>query len=119
MFVRVRDFGVAHAALFPETSSGAQAFARVTAALAAIDQKQKDHMLGLAEARRVKKATRLFLESAATRQKDLERFGLPPTFLADFQARVDQLQQASEVRISSRTVRSRAQPGTRRRWPKG
>lgn len=155
MFIRVRDFGAGHAALFPDGSKGREAFARVAAALTTIDDRQKDHMLGLAEARRVKKATRdavytcmktiataarrvtkgepselkfvlprkrrvsaelsaarLFLESAAARKQDFERFALPPNFLPEFQARVDELQQASELRISSRTVRSRAQAGT-------
>ena len=41
MFVRVRDFGAAHAALFPEASKGGQAFARVLAAVAALDEQQK------------------------------------------------------------------------------
>ena len=58
MFVRVRDFGVAQAALFPEASKGSQAFARVLAAVAALDEQQKAHLLGLAEARRIKAATR-------------------------------------------------------------
>jgi hypothetical protein len=52
MFVRVRDFGVAHAALFPETSKGGPAFARVWAPAAAVDEHQKDHLLGQAEATR-------------------------------------------------------------------
>ena len=58
MFVRVRDFGVANAALFPEASKGGQAFARVLAAVAALDEQQQAHLLGLAEARRIKAATR-------------------------------------------------------------
>lgn len=58
MFVRVRDFGAAHAALFPEASKGGQAFARVLAAVAALDEQQQAHLLGLAEARRIKAATR-------------------------------------------------------------
>ena len=36
MFVRVRDFGVVHAALFPEASKGGQAFARVSKAVAEV-----------------------------------------------------------------------------------
>ena len=58
MFVRVRDFGAAHAALFPESSKGGQAFARVSSAVAEIDEHMKNHVLGRAEARRVKAATR-------------------------------------------------------------
>ena len=58
MFVRVRDFGTAHAALFPQATTGGKAFARVLAAAAAIDENLKDHVLGKAEARRVKATTR-------------------------------------------------------------
>ncbi|MGE0811724.1 MAG: hypothetical protein AB7O28_15780 [Vicinamibacterales bacterium] len=58
MFVRVRDFGTAHAALFPEATKGGQAFARVVAAVAAIDEHAKNHVIGRAEARRVKTETR-------------------------------------------------------------
>jgi len=58
MFVRVRDFGLVHAALFPEASKGGQAFARVSSAVAEIDEHMKDHVLGRAEARKVKAATR-------------------------------------------------------------
>lgn len=154
MFVRVRDFGVAQAALFPEASKGKQAFARVLAAVAALEEQQKAHLLGLAEARRIKAATRdavfdymktiaaaarritqqdpaeslfvlprkrrlgaelasarTFLQAAALRQREFEAFGLPSTFIADFQALVDQLQQAADVRLSSRTVRRKAQAG--------
>ena len=58
MFVRVRDFGTAHAALVPEGSKGGQALARVTSAVAEIEERLKNHVLGRAEARRVKAATR-------------------------------------------------------------
>jgi hypothetical protein len=51
VFVRVRDFGAAHAALFPEATTGGQAFARVVAATAGIEQRLTDHVLGRAEAR--------------------------------------------------------------------
>lgn len=154
MFVRVRDFGTAHAALFPEASKGGQAFARVLAAVAALDEQQQAHLLGLAEARRIKAATRdavvdymktiaaaarrftlqdpaespfvlpkkrrlgtelvtarRFMAAAAPRQKDFEDFGLPSTFLSDFKALVDQLQQATDVRLSSKTTRRKAQAG--------
>lgn len=160
MFVRVRDFGVAHAALFPEATKGSQAFARVLAAVAALDEQQKAHLLGLAEARRIKAATRdavfnymktmaaaarritqqepaespfvlprkrrlgaelasarAFMAAAASRQKEFEAFGLPATFIADFQMLVDQLQQAADVRLSSRTVRRKAQADIATRWP--
>ena len=50
MFVRVRDFGAAHAALFPEATTGGQAFARVLAATAAIEEHLKNPVLGKAEA---------------------------------------------------------------------
>lgn len=154
MFVRVRDFGMAHTALFPEASKGGQAFARVLAAVAAIDEHMKNHVLGRAEARRIKAATResvfeylkiiaaaarrltrpepgvspfllprrrrlstelatarAFLEEAATRQAEFEQFGLPPTFISDFRALVTQLQQAADVRLSSKTVRRKALAG--------
>lgn len=154
MFVRVRDFGTAHTALFPEFSKGGQAFARVSAAVAEIDEHMKNHVLGRAEARRVKAATRgavfgylktiamaarrvtrpepgvspfrlprrrslsaelatarAFIEEAATRQAEFEQFGLPPTFISDLRAMVHELQQAADVRISSKTVRRRALAG--------
>lgn len=154
MFVRVRDFGAAHQDLFPESSTGSQTFARVTAAVAAIDEYQKNHVLGLAEARRVKAATRAavfdymkaiaqaarrvtrpepgenpfrlprrrtlarelataraFIEEAAGRQDAFVRFGLPPGFISEFRALVDQLQQAVDVRLSSKTVRRHARAG--------
>lgn len=154
MFVRVRDFGAAHAALFPEASKGARAFARVVAAVGALDEQQEAHLLGLAEARRIKAATRdavfdymktiagaarrftlqdpaespfvlpkkrrvgtelvtarRFMAAAALRQKEFEDFGLPATFLSDFKALVDQLQQAADVRLSAKTTRRKAQAG--------
>lgn len=154
MFVRVRDFGAAHTALFPEASKGRQAVARVLAAVAELDEQQEAHLLGLAEARRIKTATRdavfdymktiaaaarritqqdpaaspfvlprkrrlgaeltsarLFMAAASARPKDFEEFGLPATFITDFKTLVDQLQQAADVRLNSRTVRRRAQAG--------
>lgn len=154
MFVRVRDFGTAHAALFPDATKGGQAFGRVLAAVTAIDEHMKNHVLGRAEARPIQEATReavfeylktiaaaarrvtlvesavspfrlpphrslaaelatarAFIEEAATRQAEFERFGLPPTFISDFRALVDRLQEAADVRISSKTVRRRAQAG--------
>jgi hypothetical protein len=56
MLVRVRDYGMLHKEAFPEAS--AQAFARVTAAVAAVDEHMKAQMLATAEAGRVKAATR-------------------------------------------------------------
>lgn len=154
MFVRVRDFGVANVVAFPEGSSGGQAFARVAAALTAIDEHQADHLRVQAEARRVKAATRdrvfacmktiaaaarrltrkepaespfvlprkrrlgaelaaanAFLEAAVPRRLEFERYGLPPTFMDDFRTSVQHLQQAVDVRLTSRTVRRRAQSG--------
>ncbi len=154
MFVRVRDFGVAHAALFPHATKGGQAFAQVLAAVAAVDEQQKAHLFGLAEARRIKAATRdavfdymktiaaaarritqqdraeslfvlprkrrigtelasarAFIMAASPRQVEFEAFGLPATFIADFTALVNQLQQAADVRLSSRTARRKAQAG--------
>ncbi|MEZ5292450.1 MAG: hypothetical protein R2745_15320 [Vicinamibacterales bacterium] len=154
MFVRVRDFGAAHATLFPEATKGGQAFARVVAAVAAIDKHAKNHVIGRAEARRIKTETReavfeslktiaaaarrvtrvepsvspfvlpphrslgaelatarAFMEAAATRQSEFEQFGLPSTFISDFRTAVDRLQQAADVRLSSKTVRRKAQAG--------
>lgn len=154
MFVRVRDFGVAHAALFPEGSKGGQGFARVKAATAAIEDGLKNHVLGKVEARRIKAATReslfeylktiaaaarrvtrvepsvspfrlpthrslagelatarAFMEEAVSRQAEFEQFGLPATFLSDFKTLVDRLQQAADVRLSSKTVRRKALAG--------
>ena len=151
MFVRARDFGTAHTALFPEFSKGGQAFARVSSSVAEIDEHMKNHVLGRAEARRVKAATRgavfeflktiakaarrvtrpepgvspfrlprrrslsaelatarAFIEEAATRQAEFEQFGLPPTFISDLRTMVHELQQAADVRISSKTVRRKA-----------
>jgi hypothetical protein len=58
MFVRARNFAAAHPGLFPPHSRIGQAFARVAAEVAAIESHGKDHVVGTAEARRVKAATR-------------------------------------------------------------
>ena len=58
MFVRVRDFGAEHASFFPEGTIGGQAFARVLAAAAKVEDQLKEHVLGQGEARRIKAATR-------------------------------------------------------------
>ncbi len=85
MFVRVRDFGVAHAALFPESSKGGQAFARVSAAVAEIDEHMKDHVLGRAEARKVKAATRgAVFEYLKTIAKAARRVTLPEPGVSPF-----------------------------------
>lgn len=58
MFVRVRDFGVAHQAAFPESSTGAQLFQKMSAAVAALDGHLKHRALGSAEARKTTPAAR-------------------------------------------------------------
>jgi hypothetical protein len=58
MFVRVRDFGASRTTMFPPASKAGQAFATVTSAVAAIDDHQKNHVVGQTEARRVKATTR-------------------------------------------------------------
>lgn len=156
MFVRVRDFGAARTALFPESSRSGQTFARVAAAVAAIEEHRKNHVVATAEARRVKAATRAavfdymktialaarrvtrpdvrespfrvprrrnlerelataraFIEEAEKRRGEFVGFGLPPTFIGDFRVLVDNLQQAVNVRLSSKTVRREASTGTR------
>jgi hypothetical protein len=54
---------------------------------------------------------RAFLEEAATRQQQFEQFGLPATFISDLRTMVNELQQAADVRISSKTVRRQALAG--------
>lgn len=58
MFVRVRDFGMAQKALFPESTRGAVMFARVAAAVAEVEEHLKSHVVGAGNARRVKASTR-------------------------------------------------------------
>jgi hypothetical protein len=58
MLVRVRDFGAAHGALFPESSPGGERFAQVATAVAAVEQHLKALALGSASARGVKASTR-------------------------------------------------------------
>ena len=154
MFVRVRDYGTAHTELFPESSTGGQTFAQVTATVAAIDEHLKNRVLATAEARRVKAATRAavfdymktialaarrvtrretgtspfrmprrrsfkveistaraFIEEAERRRDQFLRLGLPETFISDFRARVDALQQAVDVRLNSKTMRRQARAG--------
>ena len=54
---------------------------------------------------------RAFMQAAATRQAEFETFGLPSTFIADFRALVDQLQQAADVHLSAGRSRRKAQAG--------
>jgi hypothetical protein len=56
---------------------------------------------------------RAFIEEAAERQDRFVHFGLPPTFLSDFQSLVNDLQRAVDVRLSSKTTRGEAQAGIR------
>ena len=58
MLVRVRDYGMAHKEVFPEASSGGQAVARVTRAVAAVDEHMKAQVLAKEDSGRVKAATR-------------------------------------------------------------
>lgn len=58
MFARLRDFGMAHKELFPESSVAGLGFAKVIAAVAAIDEYLKNRVIARAEARRVKATTR-------------------------------------------------------------
>ena len=156
MFVRVRDFGAARKALFPESSRSGQSFARVSAAVGAIEVHRKNQVVATAEARRVKAATRaavfdymkavalaarrvtkpdvreslfrvprrrnvelelstaqMFIEEAEKRQDEFLGFGLPPTFISDFRALVDNLRQAVHTRLGSKTERRQASAGTR------
>ena len=57
---------------------------------------------------------RAFMQSAESRKAEFEKFGLPPTFIADFGAQVDRLQQAADVRLSAKTARGKAQAGIER-----
>lgn len=54
---------------------------------------------------------RVFLAEAALRQDEFVRYGLPPTFISEFQALVDALQAAIDVRLNSKTVRRQARQG--------
>lgn len=58
MFVRVRDFGAANGALFPESSAGGQSFVRVAAVVAAVDGHVASRVVARAEARKVKATAR-------------------------------------------------------------
>lgn len=162
MFVRVRDFGAARKALFPESSRSGKTFAKVAAAVVAIEEHRKQHVVATAEARRVKAATRAavfdymkaialaarrvtqpdvrenlfivprrrslerelstaraFIEEADKRQDEFLEFGLPPTFISELRTLVDNLQQAVDVRLGSRTERRGAGAGTRNVLAKG
>src|SRR4029078_5882861 len=58
MFVRVRDYGIKQRGLFPESSTGGRAFARLTATMAALDEHLKNRALASQAARGVKAQTR-------------------------------------------------------------
>lgn len=52
-----------------------------------------------------------FIDAAAPRQAEFIRLGLPATFISDFRALVDTLQEAADTRLSSKTVRRHALAG--------
>jgi len=54
---------------------------------------------------------RAFLEEAEKRQDQFITLGLPPTFIRDFGALVDGLEQAVKVRLNSKTLRKQAKAG--------
>ena len=54
-----------------------------------------------------------FAEQAEKRQEQFLRFGLPPVFVSDFSALVNELQQTESVRLSSKTLKRQAQEGIR------
>jgi hypothetical protein len=56
---------------------------------------------------------RAFIEEAEKRQEQFVRLGLPATFVSEFRTLVNQLQQAVDVRLNSKTVRGKAQAGIR------
>jgi hypothetical protein len=58
MFVRVRDFGAANREVFPKSSTGSQLFARMAAAVAAVEGHLSDSVVARAEARKIGAATR-------------------------------------------------------------
>jgi hypothetical protein len=54
---------------------------------------------------------RVFIKEAAARQEAFVRLGLPPAFISDFTALVDELQSAVDTQLSSKTARGQAQAG--------
>jgi len=54
---------------------------------------------------------RAFLEEAEQRQLQFIGIGMPPTFISDFRALVNELEQAVDTRLNSKTMRSHAQAG--------
>lgn len=54
---------------------------------------------------------RAFLEEAARRQAEFVGMGLPETFISEFTARVDELDQAVNGRLSGKTMRGQARAG--------
>jgi hypothetical protein len=154
MLVRVRDFGTAHAGLFPESSPGGGKFAQVTTVVGTIEEHMKNRVLGHAGTRGVDTTTRAkvfdymrtlaqaarqisrrrrsqvpfvlprlrrlkvevttaraFLEEAGKRQAEFVAMGLPETFVSDFKALVDELDQAVNGRLTGKTMRGQARVG--------
>jgi hypothetical protein len=154
MLVRVRDYGVAHRAHFPESSPGGLLFARVAKAVDAVDDHVRSRGLAGAMTRRVKATTRAavrrymktlakaarrisrterdpspfqmprrgllqvqvgaaqaFLVEAERRQAQFIALGLPPTFIDDYRALVNELTQAFHARLNSKTARATAAAG--------
>lgn len=54
---------------------------------------------------------RAFIEQATPRRDKFIAIGLPPTFISEFTALVDELQEAVDQRLASKTVRGQAQAG--------
>ena len=54
---------------------------------------------------------RAFLKEAEPRRDELVRVGLPSTFISEFRALVDALEQAADVQVSSKTARRLATAG--------
>ncbi|MCC7010425.1 MAG: hypothetical protein IT184_16570 [Acidobacteria bacterium] len=54
---------------------------------------------------------RVFVEEARTREEAFGRFGLPQSYFSAFAALVDELEQAIDARLSSKTVRGHAKAG--------
>lgn len=98
-------------AVFDQLKTIAAAARRLTRAEAGANPFQLPSRRNLAS---VLSTARAFMQSAESRKAEFEKFGLPPTFIADFGAQVDKLQQAADVRLSAKTARGRAQAGIER-----
>lgn len=64
MLKRVRDFGAAHQALFPESSAGGHAMAAIARVVAAIDTHAKERVLAAKEGRHTRRVARRALRTA-------------------------------------------------------